>query len=100
MKSLALRIYPSNRIKYLPKHELIGLEVEIIDAKIENYKGIHGIVIDETKNTLKIKTEKGVKTVIKEFCTFLFYINGFIVKIDGKLLKGRPWERIKKRIKK
>ncbi len=95
-------LYPSSRVKELIKHELIGLWVEVIDSKNKDYIGIYGEVVDETKNTLRIRSPDGkIRTVIKEFCTFLFYFDdGFIVKVDGKLIKGRPWERIKKRIKK
>lgn len=80
------------------KEEFIGLYVEVIDSKNKDYIGIFGKIVDETKNTFKIDTEDGIKTVIKEFCTFLFYKEGYVIKLNGKLIKKRPWERIKEKV--
>jgi len=82
------------------KKEFIGLWVEIVDAKNKDLIGLRGEIIDETKNTFKIKTEKGIKTVIKEQAVFLFYYRGYVFKIDGKLLVGRPWDRLKREVRK
>ena len=73
------------------KKELIGLDIEIAKAANNSLVGIKGRVIDETKNTLLIKTGKGEKRVIKKQATFL--IKGS--EIDGKKLAKRPEERIK-----
>lgn len=43
----------------------IGEEVEIETSKNKSQNKIKGKVIDETKNTLKIKTNQGTKTIIK-----------------------------------
>jgi len=81
------------------KYELIGTEVEVIDAKNRYNIGIKGKVIDETKNTLVIETAKGRKRIIKQNAVFLFNFKTKKVKIDGKLLVGRPEERLKREIK-
>lgn len=71
------------------KQEFIGKK-----AKTEN---IEGIIIDETKNTFKIKlrSEPGVqntvKTILKNNKTFI--ING--EQIDGNKIIKKPEERIK-----
>ena len=48
----------SNNIFY---HELIGLELEVIDSSNKSLIGISGIVIDETKKTLKIETINNIE---------------------------------------
>ncbi len=80
-------------------HELIGLKVRILKSKVKGYKNIKGKIIDETKNTFLIEKENGKRVrIIKNVCTFVFYLNGKKVKVDGRLLVGNPEDRIKKRI--
>jgi len=92
------------------RHELIGLKAEVVDrrgklaifprrlgnATADGYK-ISGTVVDETRNTLKINTKKGIKTVPKDCVVVDFTLpGGAVVRIDGKLLVARPEERTKK----
>jgi ribonuclease P protein subunit POP4 len=87
-------ITPAN----LVRHELIGLKVKIAKSTDKTQKGLTGKVIDETYNTLKIETKNGEKTVIKKNCVFIFTLpNKVKVQVDGKLLVGRPEDRIKKK---
>lgn len=88
------------KIKDFIKYEFIGLKVEVIRSSNKFMQGIYGTIIDETKNTFKIETEKGVKIVPKQNNTFLFYFNDYWIIIDGNLITDRPWERIKKKNKK
>ncbi len=86
--------------KNIVKHELIGLKVSVVDSKNPSNKGIDGIVIDETRNTLVIETKKGEKRLVKEQCVFVFELpDGKRVKVDGKLLVSKPENRIKKKYK-
>ncbi len=79
------------------RHELIGLKAEVVKATSDGYK-ISGTIIDETRNTLKIKTGNGEKTVPKDCVTIEFTLPGeTIMRVDGKLLVSRPEERIKKK---
>ena len=85
----------------LVRHELIGLECEIEKSTNKEIIGLKGKVIDETRNTITLETEKGVKNFIKDQCVFIFTMeSGERVRIDGKLLVARPEDRIKKRLKK
>lgn len=88
--------------KNLVRHELIGLEVKISKSKNKFLVGVKGMVIDETYNTLVIKTDsKKEKKIIKKICVFDFKLpDGTIVSVDGRLLVGRPEDRIKKRLPK
>ena len=78
--------------KNLVRHELIGLTVEIVDAKNANLNGLQGKIIDETKNLLIIETKNSTKKIIKN--QVKMKIKGTIIK--GEELVGRPGEKIKK----
>lgn len=45
---------------------MIGRSIKITYAQNKTLLNKHGEVIDETKNTITIKTDKGNKTIIKE----------------------------------
>jgi ribonuclease P protein subunit POP4 len=89
----------SNNIFY---HELIGLELEIVDSSNKSLIGLSGIVIDETKKTLKIETIKNEEKLIQKDVSIFHFLmpNGSKVEINGKILLNRPEDRIKKRYKK
>jgi len=83
----------------LVRHELIGLKVEIKDSTNKSQVGLKGSVIDETFKTLKIETDKGEKVIPKDITIFIFTLpNGTRVQVEGKILLGRPEDRIKKKL--
>jgi len=87
-------ITPTN----LVRHELIGLKVKVVKSSEKTQKGLTGVVIDETYNMLKLETEKGEKAVVKSNCVFIFTLpDKTKVQVDGKVLVGRPEDRIKKK---
>jgi RNase P/RNase MRP subunit p29 len=76
-------------------HELLGLNVECYDKKFNSIG--KGMVIDETKETLKILTEEGkIKSYLKRCCNFSFLVNGERIIIKGEDILGRPEDRIKR----
>ena len=80
--------------------EFIGTEGKIAKSPHSGYVGIHGEVIDETKNTFKIMHEGKAKSVVKNSAVFNFkFSDGTIIEIDGKLLVGRPEDRLKRTVK-
>ena len=81
--------------------ELIGLNITICESKDPTLIGLEGKIVDETQNMLIILTKKNkTKKIVKENSTFKFRISDEKnVKIAGKLLKGRPEERMKKFLK-
>lgn len=81
--------------KNIYKHELIGLEVKIVDASHKNYTKVKGRVVDETKNMLMIDHDGVEKSIPKKNTTFRFKINGS-VDVDGSKLLYRPEDRTKK----
>lgn len=80
----------------LPRHELIGLTVEVAESTDPGRCGVSGPVIDETRNTLVIETSSGDRTLPKAECEFAFRMEDLKVRVDGNLLTGRPEERISK----
>ena len=82
----------------LVRHELIGLEVKVERSKNPSQVGLKGIVIDETYSTLKIESKGKEKIIPKDIAVFVFTLpDGKKVEVDGKLLVGRPEDRIKKK---
>ena len=87
----------------LPNHELIGLEVEIIESKNKTLIGKKGKIVDETRNCFVIREinnkEDKESKVIKKDSTFSFKVGKQKIKMKGEIISKNPWERIKKRIK-
>jgi len=80
------------------RHELVGLEAEVLEDSNPCNINTRGIVIDETMNTLVID-DGGAKRIAKKNAVFKFKLNGKSVKVDGWALAGRPEDRVKKKIK-
>jgi len=87
--------------KNLIRHELIGLKTEVVNSTNKFQIGIKGTVIDETKNTIVVETNKGFKKIQKKGSTFIFEIpSGKRVKVIGDKIAVRSEERIKLKVKK
>lgn len=82
-------------MKNAAKKEFIGLSVIVDDSANKNDVGLDGTIVDETQSTFIIKTGKGKKTLMKKNITIKIPKLG--VKIKGRLLIGRPEDRIKKK---
>ena len=90
-----MTITPANIVR----HELIGLEARITKAVDPKKIGFAGKIVDETQKTLLIRTPQGEKQIAKKECSFEFIIpNGQRVEVDGRLLVGRPEDRMKKKL--
>jgi ribonuclease P protein subunit POP4 len=80
------------------QREFIGLEVKVVKSSNPHVVGISGKVVDETRNTFTILHDDERKVVIKDTSVFNFVLpDGTTVEIDGKIVIGRPEDRIKKR---
>ena len=87
-----MKIQPADIVR----SELIGLEAEVTQASNESLIGLRGLIIDETKNTLSIEREGVEKKVIKSQVMLNILFDGQTFQIDGKVLVGRPEDRLKK----
>ena len=83
-------------LKDILRMELIGNEVEIVKAKNPGLKGVKGKIINDTKNMITIKTDQGLKKVIKDQVVFRMNFNNKILEIEGRKLVNRPEDRLKK----
>jgi ribonuclease P protein subunit POP4 len=81
------------------QHEFIGLEAKVVKNSNPDVVGIMGKVVDETRNTFTISLNDGEKkVVIKDTAVFEFVMpDGTVVEMDGKVVMGRPEDRLKKR---
>jgi ribonuclease P protein subunit POP4 len=81
-------------------NEFIGTEAKVAKSKHPDYVGMGGKLIDESRNTFTILHEGEKKAVVKNSSVFHFkFSDGTIVEIEGKLLVGRPEDRLKKHIR-
>lgn len=77
-------------------HELIGLKIKIIKATDKNKNKIEGTIVNETKNTLTIETNKKEKTIPKKETIIEIELpNKEKIKIKGMQLIAKPEERTK-----
>lgn len=82
------------------QHEFIGTTAKVVKSRNSNYIGISGKVTDETRNTFTIFHEGKHKKIVKEVAVFHFRLSDrTVVEIDGRLLVGRPEDRLKKHIR-
>jgi ribonuclease P protein subunit POP4 len=82
------------------QHELIGLKCEVMSAPNKALAGIKGKIVDETLNTISIKTDDMIKRVPKRGCIFRMKIESQTVEVDGDYLISRPEDRIKRKFPK
>lgn len=82
------------------RYEFIGTDAKIAESSHHDNVGISGKIIGETRNTFEILHEGKKKTIAKDSSVFHFrFSDGTIVEINGKLLTGRPEDRLKKTIR-
>jgi len=82
------------------RHEFIGTQAKVARSRHSGYVGISGEVVDETRNSFAILHQGRKKRVMKDSSFFHFRLSdGTLVEIDGRLLVGRPEDRLKKQIK-
>ncbi|MBU3957614.1 MAG: ribonuclease P protein component 1 [Nanoarchaeota archaeon] len=91
-----MHITPHNILR----HELIGLECEVLKSRNMKQEGMRGTVADETRNTIAIIKNEKISKVAKAGAEFVFALpDGKRVKIEGSLLVARPENRIKTKLK-
>ena len=80
--------------------EFIGLNAKVVKSSNPSYVGISGKVVDETRNTLVIRQRHEDKVIVKEAAVFQFTLpHGTVIEVEGKVILGRPEDRMKKRLK-
>ncbi|WP_336337122.1 ribonuclease P protein component 1 [Haloarcula brevis] len=77
----------------LPRHELVGLDCEVVAASNPDAVGISGTVVMETTQMLTVEGADRVWHVPKDGATFSFAVSGQRVRVDGDRLVARPARR-------
>ena len=77
----------------LPRHELVGLDCEVVAASNLDAVGIRGTVVTETTQMLTIEGADRVWHVPKDSATFSFALSTETVLVDGDRLVARPARR-------
>jgi len=77
----------------LTRHELVGLDVEVVAASNPDAIGISGSVVMETTQLLTIERDTRVWHVPKDSATFAFDVDGQTVSVEGERLVDRPARR-------
>ena len=82
------------------REEFIGTNAQVASSPHAGYLGINGEVIGETRNTFTLNQAGETKRIVKDQAVFQFqFSDGTVVEIDGKLLVGKPEDRLKKQLK-
>ena len=82
------------------QYEFIGLDTTVVKSSTPDVVGLSGKVVDETRNTLTILQDNTEKVIVKDTSVFEFVLpDKTVVEIDGKVIMGRPEDRLKRRPK-
>ena len=82
----------------LTRHELVGLDVEVVAASNPDLLGTSGEAVMETTRTLGVERAGRVLQIPKADATFEWTLpNGERVRTDGERLVGRPARRTEQR---
>jgi ribonuclease P protein subunit POP4 len=78
-------------------HEWIGLQVSVKASPDPGITGLIGIIRDETRNTLLLEARNRLVSVPKSNAQFVATLStGETICVDGRLLRHRPEDRVKK----
>jgi ribonuclease P protein subunit POP4 len=91
-----MKVSPDN----LTRHELTGLTAHIVASSDPSLVCSRGVVVDESREMIHLNTERGLIRAAKQVCVLDVTLpDGLVVRIDGQHLRGRPEERLKKRLR-
>jgi ribonuclease P protein subunit POP4 len=82
------------------RNGFIGTEAKVAKSRHRNYVGACGRIVDETRNTFTLVEGEKKRIIVKESAVFHFrFSDDTVVEIDGRLLTGRPEDRLKKNVR-
>lgn len=82
------------------RYEFIGTHARVARSTDPTCDRVSGVVMDETRNTFTLSDRGTRKTIMKDSTLFHFiFPDGTTVEIDGRLLTGRPEDRLKKSLR-
>lgn len=75
-------------------HEIIGLDIKIVESTDPTLNGVSGSIVFETRNTISIRTDSSVKQIAKKAATKIeIRMHSGVCFISGSSLIGRPEDR-------
>jgi ribonuclease P protein subunit POP4 len=84
--------------KNVMRHELIGLEAQVVSSSDPTLLGVYGKILDETREMLVIEHMSKPKIVPKSGSNFEIKLpSGERVVVEGTRLVGRPEERVRRK---
>ena len=78
----------------IASHEFTGLQTKIVSSSNPQLVGLNGVILNETKNMITLKTKNSIKTIPKSINCWKFVVNNQIKTIEGNKITKRPFERI------
>ena len=78
----------------ITRHELIGLDTQIVDSTNSQIIGLNGTIINETKSMFSLNTSKGIKLIPKSNNIWKFNVNNQQITINGSKIQKRPFDRL------
>ena len=73
----------------------LAREIQVIGSRDPSLVGVIGMIVEETRRTLRVRTIGGEVTLPKDVITFT--IDSEEVEIDGASVTQRPEDRINRR---
>jgi len=90
-----MRITPEN----ITRHELTGLSMHIVESTDPTFVCRKGVILGESKEMIHFRTEDREVAAPKINCVFDVTLpDDTVVRINGEALRGRPEDRMKKRL--
>jgi ribonuclease P protein subunit POP4 len=78
---------------------LIGLSVLVAESTNKGLVGISGKIVDETRNTLLVETERGLRRIPKSYTSLILTLpDGQRARVSGSILISQPENRINKKM--
>ena len=75
-------------------HEIIGLDIKIVESTDPTLNGVSGSIVFETRNTISIRTDSSVKQIAKKAATKIeIRAHSGVCFISGSSLIGRSEDR-------
>lgn len=78
----------------ISSHEMIGLRTEITNSSNNQFVGLTGTIVDETKSMFTVNTENGQKMIPKTQNTWKFFSDENEFAFSGHLLEKRSYDRL------
>jgi RNase P/RNase MRP subunit p29 len=82
----------------LTRHEIIGLDAHVVSSTDKGLVSRRGVIDHESREMIHLSTKRGAIRLPKSVCVFDLKLNdSTVVRVDGRLLKGTPDDRLKNR---